>query len=320
MRKFLAFLLVVSSILVVFVVSVNPFAAPSSDEKQEIFILDQTDSSVASFALEEKGFVKSGLAFEMARAFKGKGGELEEGGYYLSKNMDAFQIAQEMSEGADLKWVRVLPGMRKEQIGEILQRTFDWSEEELEKWNLEYTAMKHEYLEGVYYPDSYLIPVEENGLEIAQRMINNFNEKFDPYFDKFSQKDIQWTTGLRVASLIQRESAGTDMKLISGIIWNRLERNQKLDIDATVQYVKGERNNWWPPVFGSDIQNLDSRFNTYKYVGLPPTPIANPTLDAIEAALNPDETDCLYYLHSKRQIYCSETYEEHLENIDNYLR
>jgi UPF0755 protein len=191
------------------------------------------------------------------------------------------------------------------------------------KWNTTYTAMEYDYREGVYFPDTYLIPVDENGLDTAKRMRIRFNEKFEGYPEKFAEKDVLWTTGLKVASIIQREAAGRqDMALISGVIWNRLLKDQPLEIDATVQYARENTGSgWWAPIKASDIDDIDSAYNTYKNEGLPPTPISNPGIDAIEAALNPEETDCFYYLHDNdRQIHCAETLEEHEENIEEYLR
>lgn len=311
------FFLVIAALAFVF----NPFRAPGKIDKTEIVVIDSTSWDSVALKLHEDGFIRSFTAFNIALGIKGKYGKIEPGGYYLSKNMDTWKIIEELSNGADLKEVTVLPGMRKEQIGEKLKEILDWSDEKVLEWNNTYKS-KPEYAEGVYFPDTYLIPVNENSQEVADRMINNFNEKFAPYASKFTKKDIKWTTALKIASLIQREAGGpSDMKLISGVLWNRLLEGQKLDIDATIQYAKGETNGkWWPVVTGSDIRNIDSLYNTYKYAGLPPTPIANPGLAAIEAVLNPQNTDCLFYLHDpSRQIHCSKTYEEHLENINKYL-
>lgn len=294
----------------------------SSNSKKEIFILDSDKSDVLALKLEEEGYIKSMLFFEIVSKLKINDKKVQPGGYYLSKNMNVFEIANSIKEGPDLKWVLIREGMRKEQIGEELQSVLEWNEEELRKWNAIYTRMKPEYEEGVYFPDKYLIPVDENGAMIAKRMIDNFNSKFEKYAEEANEKNIKWTTALKIASLIQREAGGpSDMPLISGVIWNRLLDNQKLDIDATIQYALGKRNdNWWSPVSGSDIRNTDSEYNTYKYKGLPPTPIANPGIAAIDAAINPEDTDCLFYLHDRsREIHCSVTYEEHLENIEKYL-
>lgn len=319
--KIILILIFVFVLLIAGFIFLNPFAAPGKSIKTEIITLDSEKKEVAGLKLEEAGFVKSMTAFEIALTIKGRN-KIETGGYYISKNMDAWEIVDALSDGPDLKWVTVLPGMRKEQIGERLKKTFSWSDEELEKWNTQYTTQKEEYIEGVYFPDTYLIPVKENGQLVAARMINNFNDKFSDYYDKFAGKNIRWTTAIKIASLIQREAGGeNDMRLIAGVMWNRLENNQKLDIDATIQYAKSKTDGaWWSVVTGADIRNIDSPYNTYKYSGLPPHPISNPSIAAIDAVLNPEETDCIFYLHDKnREIHCSVTYEEHLENIDKYL-
>jgi len=250
-------------------------------------------------------------------------GEIEPGGYKISKAMNTLEIVSKLTSEPQLKWITFPEGLRKEEIGERLAKGLHWSDEELGKWNTTYTTMEYDYREGVYFPDTYLIPVDEDGLATAKRMLIRFNERFEGYPQQFSQKDILWTTGLKVASIIQREAAGKeDMALISGVIWNRLLNDQPLEIDATVQYARGNTGaGWWAPIKASDIDNIDSPYNTYKYSGLPPTPISNPGIDAIEAALNPEETDCFYYIHDNdRQIHCGETLEEHEENIDKYLR
>lgn len=322
MKKFLSMLSILLSIALFTIYFLNPFGAPGNSNKKEIVIIDTNQDDAVALTLQEKGFIKSFIAFDIALGIKGKKNKVEPGGYYLSKDMDAWEVIENLTNGPQLKWVTVPEGIRKEQIGERLQAALGWNNEELKKWNETYTTTYEDLTEGVYFPDKYLIPVDENGEEIAKRMIINFNEKMEPYFDKFAEKDIKWTTAIKLASIIEREAGGPgDMPLIAGVLWNRLLKNQKLEIDATIQYAMGKTNGkWWPTVRGSDIRNTDSPFNTYKFSGLPPTPIANPGISAIDAVLNPEETDCFYYLHDRsRQIHCSVTYEEHLENIEKYL-
>jgi len=300
------------------------FSAPQPRvEKVELFTIAlKTDEPAIIDKLLNQGLIKNSWAFNLALTIKGKHNTIEPGGYYLAKGMNAWQIIERLSLGPELKWVVIPEGLRKEEIGEILAKTFNWSEEDLDKWNNFYTRQKYDYVEGVYFPDTYLIPIAEKNFEVAQRMINRFNEKFAPYFDQFAQANIMWTTDLRLASLIQREAAGKeDMPLIAGILWNRLDKEMKLEVDATVQYARGKTDSgWWAPIKPED-KEIDSPYNTYLYKGLPPHPIANPGLEAIEAVLDPQQTDCLYYLHdNNRQIHCAKTYEEHKENIEEYLK
>lgn len=319
MKKLLVFPILFAILLALFLLT-NPFRALDNDDKSRIVEINATSSDAVSLELIDAGIINSFTIFNIAYTIKG-GGKIEPGAYYLSKNMDMWQIIDELNEGPDLIKIVVLEGMRKEQIGEKLQSALKWDNRKLDKWINEDTTQSYEYIEGVYFPDTYFIPKEEDGKQIARRMINNFDQKFAPFYQEFENKNIKWTTAIKIASIIEREAAGThDMALISGIIWNRLNEEQKLDIDATIQYSLGKKGKWWPRITGEDIRNNNSRFNTYVYKGLPPHPISNPGLSSIRAVLNPEETDCLYYLHDrKRQIHCSKTYKEHLVNIDKYL-
>ncbi len=332
--KFAKSLFIIGVIVIAFFVIIafiytSFFSATQSKAELEQFTITvgNDDSREVGEQLKNQGFIKNEKAFYIALlGLKGINSVcvdcISSGAYKISKSMNVWQIAKVFKKGPYMKWVIIPEGLRKEQIAEILAQTLGWNEQEKSDWVTKYTAMKYDYLEGVYFPETYLIPVNETGLEIAQRFINKFNEKFAPYSNKFVQENIKWTTALKIASIIQREAAGKDdMPLIAGIIWNRLLNDMKLEIDATLQYARGDTGNgWWSPISIADKQ-IDSGYNTYLYKGLPPHPIANPGIDAIEAVLNPTETKCFYYLHDNdRNIHCAETYEEHLENIEKYLK
>lgn len=281
---------------------------------------DQNKLDVIS-KLRDQKLIKSTGAFLFILNLVFGDKKILSGGYRLNQNMNAWQIMDKITQKPDLVWVVIREGLRKEQIAIILAEKLGWAENKKKQWLEIDTDQDPDYREGVYFPDTYLIPVNDSGVDIAKRMIANFNDKMALLFPKFAAANIKWTTGVKIASLIQREAGGTsDMPIISGVIWNRLDKGMKLEIDATLQYVKGEVNgNWWSYVDPVDKQ-IDSPFNTYLNKGLPPGPIANPGLGAIEAALNPAQTDCLFYLHdSNRQIHCAKTYEEHKGNIKKYL-
>lgn len=294
------------------------FGPPGKSKQVEIFVVPQNtnDFETAQVLLEQK-FIKNKKAFRVLLKKP-----VQPGGYRLSQNMNAWQVVKKITGRQDLFWLTISSCSRKEQTGEKLADVLGWNQEKLIAWNAIYKNTKRDYFEGVYYPDTYLIPVDESETEVAERFINRFNEKFTPLADQFTAKNIKWTTGLKIASLIAREAAGPeDMKLISGIIWNRLNKDMPLQIDATMQYTlgKNEDGSWWGNIDLNEKQN-DSPYNSYLHKGLPPTPICSPGIDAIEAALNPVETDCLYYLHdSDKQIHCAETYKEHKANIEKYL-
>src|SRR3989344_2858715 len=308
-----------------FVAYTSIFGAPQKAAETELFTTPVTEIDTQNLTqkLNDNGFIRNTWAFNLALSRTRKA--IEPGGYEISKSMNAWQLAHTLTASPSLKWVVIPEGLRKEEIGERLTQTFGWDEKELNKWTHTYTAMDFDHLEGVYFPDTYLIPVDESGLDTADRMRRRFDEKFTPFQSEFLKQNIKWTTSLKIASIVQREAAGkVDMHLIAGILWNRLLKNMKLEVDATVQYARDDRDKlttgFWKPIKPED-KEIDSKYNTYKYAGLPPFPISNPGLDAIVAVLNPEETDCLYYLHDpNRQIHCATTYEEHQANIEKYLK
>lgn len=311
------------------------FGAPQKQAEPERFvILLNTSEQDIIQKLHEQGYIKSEWGFKYA--FKGT--EIRPGGYKISKSMTAWQIADAMKEPY-MKWVVIPEGLRKEQIADIIDKELGWDEATKKKWVLTYTAMNYEEIEGVNFPDTYLIPKDESPLDVANRLHAKFNEKFEPYYKEATKQNIKWDTLLKIASIVQREAAGKDdMPLVAGIIWNRLLDGMKLEIDATVQYVRDDvihygearydkqpadyisEGSWWTPIKAEDKQ-IESSYNTYRNKGLPPHPICNPGLNAIDAVLNPAETECLYYLHdSSEQIHCAKTYEEHQKNTEQFLK
>ena len=335
------------------------FAAPQKQTGTETFIVPlKTSRQGAIKILRDKGFIKHEWAFKIVWDLEGFDDlAIQPGGYQISKSDSPWKIAQVLAYKQSMKWVVIPEGWRKEQIAELLASTFEWQPKVKDIWINTLTAMKFDYVEGVYFPDTYLIPVDESPQQIAERMRRRFDEKFAPYAKEAANQNIKWTTALKIASIVQREAGGKDdMPVIAGILWNRLLKDMKLEVDATVQYARDSKlaydndpcedpnsdqrqvgscynpertqmtaayvgiKDWWKPITPAD-KELGSLYNTYLYKGLPPHPIDNPGLDAINAVLHPAETECLYYLHdSNRQIHCAKTYEEHLKNIAQYLK
>lgn len=360
--KVFLFVAILIAIIAVFAY-ISLFSAPQKNAEAERFVVGlNDDTSEVAANLKAQGFVKNLWGYKLA--YRLKGGhfiavdEIQEGAYKISKSMSAWKIADVLlHEKPYMKWVVIPEGFRKEQIAELLTDALGWDSRTKSEWVNKYTAMQFDYVEGVYFPDTYLIPIDESPLQVADRLRAKFNEKFAPYQQEALKQNIKWTTLIKVASIVQREAANKeDMPLVAGIIWNRLLKGMKLEVDATVQYARDTRNayendpcedptsyarerdicyksdllqeatpyigiaDWWTPITTADIQH-DSLYNTYKHTGLPPHPITNPGLDAINAALHSTETECLYYLHdSTKTIHCTKTYEEHQINIEKYLQ
>ncbi|UPA22963.1 endolytic transglycosylase MltG [Candidatus Peribacteria bacterium] len=265
-----------------------------------------------------KGHPFLGLAMTLHGGYDG----IAPGGYRIADGMGSWAIASALTSEPALKWITIPEGLRKEQVADRLQETLGWSDATREAFLNTNIQKPYDLTDGFYFPDTYLIPTDEDPEQVAKRFINRFNDSFAPYVEKFKEANIKYDTAIKIASLIQREAGGkSDMPIIAGVLWNRLLIKMPLQIDATLQYARGDvGDGYWAPVKVAD-KKIDSPFNTYLNAGLPPSPIANPGLDAIDAVLNSADTECLYYIHDNdRQIHCAVTYEEHLGNVERYLK
>ncbi|MBI3955547.1 endolytic transglycosylase MltG [Candidatus Gottesmanbacteria bacterium] len=310
----LLILLIIGIVIIGYLIFLLSPTSLSSEKIRFVINLDTKQDEIIE-KLSAQNFIRSQKMFNFLLGIMQFPGNIDAGAFVLRRNMNAYQIADTLLHHPYQKWIILVPGLRKKQVAERIAKKFNWS-----------AAQKDEFLknakEGYLFPDTYLLNVDYTPLEIIQRLLNNFNEKFDAQMQKdLLTQNVKIDTAVKIASLIERESGGDeDKSLISGIIWNRLDTKMKLQIDATTQYIIGTEKDWWPIVRPSD-HKIDSPFNTYINVGLPPTAIANPSLASLKAAVYPEETDCIFYLHDRaKRIHCSVTYEEHLENIDKYLK
>ncbi len=212
-------------------------------------------------------------------------------------------------------------GERKEEIADHFGKILGWDATEKKEF-LELIMSTSPVLEdGKFFPGTYTVSRGATPADVAPPVLEKFNTEVVSRYSPEMERVVPLHDALTIASLLEREAGDfDDMRHISGVIWNRLFVDMKLQIDATLQYAKGSKSNqpWWPRVVPSD-KYLASAYNTYKYEGLPPTPIANPSLESIIAALNPTKTDCMFYFHDKKgQFHCTNTYEEHVTLLKQY--
>ncbi len=291
------------------------FSGPERELEMErvVINLDTTEEELIP-KLKEQGYIRSEWAFKFVLKRKGWEGKIEPGGYMASKAMDAWQLADTLVNHAYQKWVVIPEGLRATEIAEKLQKELNWS-------NLAKGEFLVEANEGYLFPNTYLLNLDFTGADVAKRMKNQFNEKTTDSFKEAAEKNIKNDTLIVLASLVQREAANEEeMLLIAGVIWNRWLKDMPFQIDATIQYALGDPGNWWP-VIKPDDYKIDSPYNTYIHKGRPPSPICNPGLAAIDAVINSEESEYLYYLHdSEGIIHLAKTYEGHLQNIEKYLK
>lgn len=223
--------------------------------------------------------------------------------------------------GVSERFVTITPGMRKEQVASAFASALRWNSAQKKNFLTAPSALT--LAEGSFSPGVYAVTPDTTPSE-AQALINErFSLDVLSHYGTTTAQIVPLDQALTIASMIEREAGGADdMRIISGIIWNRLFVNMNLQIDATVQYVKANNTNvasWWPKVVPADMFRKSS-YNTYLHKGLPPTPIANPSIAAVLAALNPINTPCLFYFHDNAgQFHCSATYSEHVALLKQYF-
>jgi len=187
---------------------------------------------------------------------------------------------------------------------------------ELDKTKLEtYYKKFSNYPEAAIYADTYYVPYGISEKHFIHFLLTGSEKKYKEISEKiygnYSKK--QWLNILIIASIIQKEAANTDeMPIVSSVIYNRLKKGMKLQMDGTLNYGKYSHHK----VTAKRIRTDRSQYNTYMYRGLPPLPVCNVELSAIKAAIFPAKTDYLYFMKNKKGTHdFSRYYSTHLRNI-----
>lgn len=224
--------------------------------------------------------------------------------------------------GADTKFVVIYPGYREEEVVRAFGSALGWSQKERVAFLKQVHANPPVLEEGQFQPGTYKVTSLMTPEQVQVMIYDRFAKEIIGRYSTTTAARVPLRDALTIASLLEREAGGwDDMREISGILWNRIFKDMNLQIDATLQYAKatGKGGEWWPKPVPND-KYIKSKFNTYKYSGLPPTPIANPSVAAVVAALNPKKTDCLFYFHDDNGgFHCTETYEEHVKMLKKYF-
>jgi UPF0755 protein len=263
--------------------------------------------------LEKAGLIKNRIIFFLYARLGKYEGKIQAGNFVLSPSMDDKQIAETLTHGITDIWVTVPEGKRGTEIAQILKEkipSYDQS------WALTLTQN-----EGYLFPDTYLIPQNATIDDVITMMKNTFEEKYnsiDTSKTKLTKNEI-----VTLASLVEREAKfPEDRPMVASVLLNRLEIGMKLDIDATIQYALGfsqEENNWWKKNLTFEDLKIASPYNTYRNAELPPTPIANPGIEALTAVVNPSNTDFMYYISdSTGHLHFAKTLEEQSANIEKF--
>lgn len=270
-------------------------------------------------SLQDKGLLKSARAFRFEVWRLGIGSKIQAGTFELSPSMTPAQIADTLTKGTNDVWVTLLEGWRAEEVADALSAALGESFD-----SKEFLALAKNS-EGMLFPDTYLVPKTMTAKQAYALLTNTFEKKLDAAWEEKLQKSGKSKEqAIIMASLIQREAKTLPtMRMISGILWKRIESGWPLQVDATLQYAKGysqSEKSWWPEPLAV-YKEIKSPFNTYLNTGLPPAPICNPGMNALEAAVNPQANDYWYYISDLQgQMHYAKTLQEHNRNVEQYLR
>ena len=249
-------------------------------------------------------------------------------GYYYATNIKIKQFLFDIMNGKEyLIKVFVVEGSNIFDIAKSLQNKEILKEEEFlntakdRQFIKELTGLDAESMEGMLYPDTYFFSKKVLAQNVIKKMYSNFKKKIPENFsERIKKHNLSFYEGIIMASIIQKESYYVDeYPLIASVFYNRLKRNMKLQADPTVIY--GIYKTFDGNLKKMDLIDHNNRYNTYAYYGLPPTPICNPTREAMEAVLSPAETNYLYFVSDgKGKHNFAITYREHIRNIKNILQ
>ena len=167
-------------------------------------------------------------------------------------------------------------------------------------------------LEGYLYPNTYEFYKDASIDDVIKKMLDQTEKELNDYKKEMINSPYSIHEIMTLASIIEKEAGlAEDRKTISGVFYNRLNKNMALQSCATLGYALGK----WKLRYTTNDTQVDSPYNTYKYPGFPPGPTSNPSIGSIEAAIYPEDTDYLYFLadvcHNNHKTYFSKTYEEH---------
>lgn len=247
---------------------------------------------------------------------------LSAGRFVFTEPLSMIEVISRL-KGTQKEITVVIPeGLTARQIGDILERagignTSDFIEKTKGDFAsvLPYTRGKN--LEGFLFPDTYRFYELVTQEEVITKLLENFVKKIRPLEEDISNSGHSLYEILTVASMLEEEAkTPDDQTLVAGILWKRLHEGVLLQIDASLQYITGKRSS----ELTLDDLKMDNPYNTYRYKGLPPTPISNPGRDAILSALHPVDSPYYFYLSdTEGNIHYTRTFEEHRRNKLRYI-
>ncbi|MBN2197864.1 endolytic transglycosylase MltG [Candidatus Wolfebacteria bacterium] len=274
--------------------------------------------------LKEKGLVRFKTIFKIYNILTGKSHQIKPGKYVLALNISISELTTRLVEGPPEISIIIAPGMTIREIDEKFSSLGIISGGDLINYNI--SSLKENYiwledaksLEGFLLPDTYNFFVGSGADLVIKKILNDFETKVLP----FLKSDANLLEIINLASLLEKEIPDySERRLVAGLLIKRMSAGMPLQVDATLIYNKCFGKFLKCPALEEKDFKIDSLYNTYLYLGLPETPICNPSFEAIKAALNPEKSDYWYYLSDPKtqKTIFSKTLDEHNKNRAIYL-
>jgi UPF0755 protein len=315
-RKIIIISLVVLLALLSVALYVAALTKPPADFpiNTPIEILPGTGVSAITKQLKTSGVVKSDLLLYLVLLAKYEPENVKASTYYFESPLTVIGVAEALVRGdfdSDLVSFIHIEGERVSHVAlnAALQLTdFDANT---------FTQLASTS-EGKLFPETYRIPKDYTEVELYNLMLSTYEKNIAPLREQFKLVDLREDEVIILASIIEREANSVEsMKMVSGILQNRLRIGMGLQVDASMEYVLDKP---LSELTAADLK-MDSPYNTYLYRGLTPTAIGNPGLDAIKAVLEPTPSEFMFYITGDDgNFYYAEDFEGHKKNIARYLK
>jgi UPF0755 protein len=297
---------------------------PAGTDRITINIRQGDTANDVGSRLYAKGLIKSPAVFRFYLKQHGLDSQIKAGRIVMRENFTLPEIIGALVEGKSSETSVTIPeGWTAGQIADYLASMELTTADEFLRClrTCEFTGdhLPKGYFEGYLYPDTYFVdPASYSNKQFIQRLINNFESKLDGFpWGDLEKSGKTFEQIMIMASIVEREESDPEERpTVAGILWNRFDANVGLGADATVLYALGRTKGG----LTYDDLRTDSPYNTRKYAGLPPTPICNPGITSILAAISPAPTDYWYYLHDLTgQVHYARTLDEHNTNKSRYI-
>lgn len=329
MRKFSFLIFVVLIITIIFsykFYSNSIYYSKDFKSESRIVIDIKTGSTASSVGdlLLKKNLIKNTSVFKFYLNQHNLTDKIKAGRIVVQENFNLPEIVNALVEGKSEELpVTLLEGWTIEQIALYLEESGLTTSDDFLKCikdcEFNFDFLPEKYLEGYLYPDTYFVntAVFNDKIFIGRMITTLKNKLITADWNAINNSDHSYEEIMIMASIIEREECNSkERSTVAGILWNRFDANIGLGADATILYALGRTKGG---LSYEDLQ-IDSPFNTRKYRGLPPTPICNPSISSIRAAIYPEKTNFMYYLHdSDGVIHYAKTNDAHNVNKRDHL-